>query len=153
MYWVRVGEFGQYLEDYHIQVPRLKVKRDWAKTLDPETIDRYAVQSMFDHETRFRLENNDNPLIKKESKAIPDHLLTVKVNVIKPKVEIESKSPNIEILLTSVPTDDWGSRRRLLESNLDVENQEYDEKRSRHGRLQQENNERERQEGDQTQVR
>ena len=25
LYWVRLGEFGQYLEDYHTQIPKLKV--------------------------------------------------------------------------------------------------------------------------------
>ena len=30
LFWIRLGEFGQYLEDYHIQVPKLKIKKDWA---------------------------------------------------------------------------------------------------------------------------
>ena len=30
LFWIRLGEFGQYLEDYHVQVPKLKIKRDWA---------------------------------------------------------------------------------------------------------------------------
>jgi len=25
LFWIRLGDFGQYLEDYHIQVPKLKV--------------------------------------------------------------------------------------------------------------------------------
>ena len=29
MFWVRMGAFGQYLEDYHVQIPKLKVQKDW----------------------------------------------------------------------------------------------------------------------------
>ncbi|KAJ1389341.1 hypothetical protein B484DRAFT_409350, partial [Ochromonadaceae sp. CCMP2298] len=39
LYWVRIGQAGEYLEDYHVQVPRLKVKRDWAQGLDPKFVD------------------------------------------------------------------------------------------------------------------
>jgi hypothetical protein len=49
LYWVRVGDFGQYLEDYHTQVPKLKIKKDWSKNLDPKFGDNYAMTSMFDH--------------------------------------------------------------------------------------------------------
>ena len=49
MYWIRIGEFGQYLEDYHIQVPKLKIVRDWSKNLDPSFVDNYVLTSMFDH--------------------------------------------------------------------------------------------------------
>lgn len=48
MFWVRIGESGQYLEDYHVQVPKLRVKKDWAVSLDPEFVDRYVKLSMFD---------------------------------------------------------------------------------------------------------
>lgn len=50
MYWVRIGEFGEYLEDYHIQVPKLRVKRDWAEGLDPQFVDAYVKLSMFDRQ-------------------------------------------------------------------------------------------------------
>lgn len=49
LHWIRVGEFGQYLDDYHVQVPRLKVKKDWADNLDPNFVDNYVATSMFDH--------------------------------------------------------------------------------------------------------
>eukprot|EP01041_Mallomonas_annulata_P008593 gene8593-17722_t len=49
LYWVRLGEFGQYLEDYHTKVPKLKVKKDWADGLDPKFVDSYVMLSMFDH--------------------------------------------------------------------------------------------------------
>eukprot|EP01034_Spumella_vulgaris_P032565 gene32565-40185_t len=41
-------EFGEYLEDYHIQIPKLKVKRDWFEGLDPTFTDNYVRLSMFD---------------------------------------------------------------------------------------------------------
>lgn len=48
MFWVRIGEFGEYLEDYHVQVPKLRVKRDWSEGLDPQFVDSYVKLSMFD---------------------------------------------------------------------------------------------------------
>jgi hypothetical protein len=48
MFWVRIGQAGEYLEDYHVQVPKLKVKRDWAEGLDPTFVDSYVKLSMFD---------------------------------------------------------------------------------------------------------
>lgn len=50
MFWVRIGEFGEYLEDYHIQVPKLRVKRDWSQGLDPAFVDSYVKLSMFDRQ-------------------------------------------------------------------------------------------------------
>ena len=52
VYFVRVGEFGQYLEDYHVQVPQLKVKKDWFAGLDAEFADYQSMLSMFDHKDR-----------------------------------------------------------------------------------------------------
>jgi hypothetical protein len=49
LYWIRLGEYGQYLEDFHIQVPKLKVKKDWADGMDPAFLDSYVMTSMFDH--------------------------------------------------------------------------------------------------------
>lgn len=55
IYWVRLGEYGQYLEDFHIQVPKLKVKKDWADGMDPAFLDSYVMTSMFDN--RFEPKN------------------------------------------------------------------------------------------------
>ena len=49
LYWIRLGEFGQYLEDFHMQVPKLKVRKDWADGMDPAFLDSYVLTSMFDH--------------------------------------------------------------------------------------------------------
>lgn len=51
MLWVRIGDSGEYLEDYHVQVPKLRVKRDWAEGLDPSFVDSYVKLSMFDRES------------------------------------------------------------------------------------------------------
>ena len=51
LFWIKVGDNGQYLENYHIQVPKLKIKRDWAAGLDPKFVDNYATMSMFDHKS------------------------------------------------------------------------------------------------------
>ena len=32
------------------QVPKLKVKRDWHVNMDPNFVDSYVMNSMFDHE-------------------------------------------------------------------------------------------------------
>lgn len=47
LYWIRTGEFGTYLEDYHIQVPQLRVLKDWYKTIDGGG-GAYVMISMFD---------------------------------------------------------------------------------------------------------
>lgn len=69
LYWVRLGEFGQYLEDYHVQVPKLKIKKDWADGMDPKFVDNYVMTSMFDHDYA--------PLKKTQKKAKQDELETV----------------------------------------------------------------------------
>ena len=45
-----MGEYGKYNENYHIQVPRLKVQRDWYKGLDPKFMDEQVRLSMFDRQ-------------------------------------------------------------------------------------------------------
>lgn len=49
LYWIRLGEFGQYLEDFHVQIPKLKVRKDWADGMDPAFLDSYVLTSMFDN--------------------------------------------------------------------------------------------------------
>mmetsp|Transcript_10831 Transcript_10831/g.20033 ORF Transcript_10831/g.20033 Transcript_10831/m.20033 type:complete len:1046 (+) Transcript_10831:90-3227(+) len=66
LYWIRLGEFGQYLEDYHVQIPKLKIKRDWADGMDPKFVDNYVLTSMFDHDYA--------PFQKTGSKAKHDEL-------------------------------------------------------------------------------
>jgi flagellar biosynthesis chaperone FliJ len=54
LFWIRVGEHGQYLEDYHIQVPKLKIMRNWHSGLDPVFVDNYILTAMFDHKSNDR---------------------------------------------------------------------------------------------------
>jgi len=52
LFFLRIGEFGQYLEDYHTQIPKLKVKRDWAANIDPSFSDSFVMLSMFDRKNK-----------------------------------------------------------------------------------------------------
>ena len=65
LFFIRLGEYGQYLEDFHTQVPRLRVKKSWADGISDNYVDSYAMLSMFDHETNslqssIATEGNDN---------------------------------------------------------------------------------------------
>jgi hypothetical protein len=64
MFWVRVGQFGQYLADFHVQVPRLKVKRNWHEGLAEDFVDSYVALSMFDHEDGSGEAKKDAPKAK-----------------------------------------------------------------------------------------
>jgi len=101
MFWVRIGEYGEYLEDYHIQVPKLKVKRDWASTLDPQFTDSMVMMSMFDREPPAQAE-------PKRSKAKPDDLKSLLASFPTGDGMNELKAP---------PTE---QKRRLQETNNDL---------------------------------
>lgn len=62
MYWVRVGDFGQYLSEFHVQVPKLKVKKTWSEGLSEDFVDSYVALSMFDREAEGG--SNDKPKAK-----------------------------------------------------------------------------------------
>jgi len=52
IFFLRLGDYGQYLEDFHVQVPRLKVKKNWFEGLDENYVDNYASTSMFDRQSK-----------------------------------------------------------------------------------------------------
>ena len=85
LFWIRIGEYGQYLEDYHIQVPKLKIKRDWASGLDPKFSDNYVAMSMFDHNSdrgsrRYSNENNaEQPLFSKNKNDAERSIISAKI--------------------------------------------------------------------------
>jgi hypothetical protein len=58
LYFMRIGEFGEYLEDFHVQIPRLKVKRNWAKGVSDKYVDTQALLSMFDHSRRHGMDSS-----------------------------------------------------------------------------------------------
>ena len=74
LFWIRIGNYGEYMEDYHIQVPKLKIKRDWASGLDPKFTDNYVMMSMFDHKSdrdsrKYSYSDKaDKPLFSKDEK-------------------------------------------------------------------------------------
>lgn len=48
LYWIRVSDYGQYLEDYHIQIPKLRVLRDWMDAVhNKENMNVYVALSRF----------------------------------------------------------------------------------------------------------
>eukprot|EP01038_Epipyxis_sp_PR26KG_P005673 gene5673-7830_t len=59
IFWIRINENSEYLEDYHIIIPKLKVKKDWYAGMDPAFIDNYVLLSMFDHKNNLR--HHDDP--------------------------------------------------------------------------------------------
>lgn len=69
LYWIRMGTFGQYLEDYHIQIPKLKVLKEWYKNLDPDYADNVARLSMFDRHGSL----SEADLIEQESQVRRKH--------------------------------------------------------------------------------
>ena len=82
LFWIRIGEYGQYLEDYHIQVPKLKIKRDWASGLDPKFTDNYIAVSMFDHSTDKRygaLSDPDQSLFAKDKSDAEKSVISAKI--------------------------------------------------------------------------
>lgn len=119
MFWVRIGEYGEYLEDYHIQVPKLKVKRDWASTLDPQFTDSMVMMSMFDREPPAQLE-------AKRSKAKPDDLKSLQASF--PSSGGGGGVNDVE--LKAPPTE---QKRRLQEANNEQRSTTGDEERKEEG--------------------
>ena len=114
MYWVRLDGFGKYLEDYHIQIPKLKIKKEWYKDLDPNVMDTYTMNSMFDHEKRFGL-GEEKKDFKKLSKAKPDGLLIVETHQdTYPGSKIDSKGSKDSNNENNVTDSSVTSRRRRL---------------------------------------
>lgn len=49
LFWIRIGEFGTYLEDYHVQIPKLRVLRNWWDTVKENNgQEAFLMISMFD---------------------------------------------------------------------------------------------------------
>lgn len=93
-----MGEIGQYLEDYHIQIPRLKVKRDWYKGIDPHYVDKYAAFSMFEHQTRTPL---DPAEVKPSNKVKIDDLFANVFQDTYPELNNNGVYPVLESIILS----------------------------------------------------
>ena len=50
VYWVAVGGGGEYLHDYRLTVPKLRLKRDWFAGLEESFTDQFVELSMFHHD-------------------------------------------------------------------------------------------------------
>jgi hypothetical protein len=131
LYWIRTGDFGEYLENYHIQVPGLKIKRNWAEHLDPNFVDSSASLSMFDRK-RKRQQYWDVPTAAPY--MAPDiHKKIAKVDELnsKPKSPIIVKQETYPELGNSsssssggevLATNNTSTRRRLSEDTSEQQN-------------------------------
>jgi hypothetical protein len=48
LFWIRVGQYGTYLDDYHIQIPKLRIRKDWMDLMKTEDQSVYVSFSKFD---------------------------------------------------------------------------------------------------------
>ena len=71
MFWIQIGEFGKYNENFHVQVPHLKVRKDWYFNLDVNSTDEQVRLSMFD---RRREEGEEGDRVNRKPFAKPDAL-------------------------------------------------------------------------------
>ena len=53
LYWVRMGGAGEYLEDFHVAIPKLRIRKDWLSTLNESASGAYVRISMFDRNYPF----------------------------------------------------------------------------------------------------
>jgi len=87
VYFVRMGEYGQYLEDFHMQVPSLRVKRDWHVGLDAEFMDYNSMMSMFDRKEAGYKHSGDRAKASAETAAAEDKGgAAAGVKIVRPKV-------------------------------------------------------------------
>jgi len=108
LFWVRIGENGEYLEDYHIQVPKLKVKRDWANSLDPQFSDSLVMMSMFDRD--------QSQTDVKRSKAKPDDLKSLPVTF-----------PDLNVKKATSTEQQQQNKRRLQEAGEEATEKQQEE--------------------------
>lgn len=77
LYFVRVGEFGEYLDDYHIQLPPLRVRRDWVNLT--ANGDEFVMVSMFDQ----MLNGDGNPDVKGKRSAVLRGCMSLIVSILR----------------------------------------------------------------------
>lgn len=120
LFWIRTGEFGSYLEDYHIQVPKLRILRNWYDAVKDSFTGSYVMISMFD---RYQVPSylrgstpspSRSPALRKNStvkhaKLDPLSSLNVK-GLQKPKWSINTNDAPEPVF----PPSGNGERRRLL---------------------------------------
>eukprot|EP00597_Dinobryon_sp_UTEXLB2267_P010077 CAMPEP_0170101382 /NCGR_PEP_ID=MMETSP0020_2-20130122/2221_1 /TAXON_ID=98059 /ORGANISM="Dinobryon sp., Strain UTEXLB2267" /LENGTH=252 /DNA_ID=CAMNT_0010324459 /DNA_START=257 /DNA_END=1012 /DNA_ORIENTATION=- len=112
LYWIRTGDFGEYLENYHIQIPKLKIKRNWAEHLDPNFVDSNAAFSMFDRKRKRHVDAEDS-----DAKVEPNSKKSAKLDElnVRPKITITIKQDTYPELNSTVKVTTDSSHRRLEE--------------------------------------
>ena len=96
-----MGEFGKYNENYHIQVPRLKVRRDWYKGLDPKFMDEQVRLSMFDRQRDKAFEeklhrSNNSRFAKPDDLNLVNKIEQITYPELKRRLEGEPSSSTLE---------------------------------------------------------
>lgn len=123
MFFIRIGEFGQYLEDYHVQIPKLKVKRDWFKGLNDSFVDNNVMLSMFDHAgTPKGMDSSKVNIDEGSTRPKPakhDELSGIKPKLIK-RGRIVEKPPEINSEPIKIKKGSL-TGRRLSEANSDTD--------------------------------
>ena len=135
LFWIRTGDFGEYLENYHIQVPGLKVKRNWAEHLDPNFVDSSAALSMFDRKrkgSRYWDQPTDAPngvpSLHKKIATVDE--LNNNVKRKGPIVVVQDTYPELSMNTTTASGSETAQRRRLLEET-DERGQEQEQEQER----------------------
>jgi hypothetical protein len=118
LFWIRIGESGKYLEDYHIQIPKLRVKKNWMELVNADNYNTYVMLSRFDRK-RNGLEEKEWLNKTKSAKLDP---LTSSIKTTDRKPDISSSS----ISTSSIQKErgrrsEGGGRRRLDEIPQTVE--------------------------------
>ena len=111
MYWVRVGEFGQYLSEFHVQVPKLKVRRNWFEGMSADFVDNYVALSMFD----------------RDSEEIASDSPKAKVDALSPKSPQQASYPGLSSRgrrLLAAENEKVVSGSRRLEGSETIEDQD-----------------------------
>lgn len=112
VYFVKVGEFGQYLEDYHMQVPSLQVKKDWHVGLDADFMDYNSMMSMFDKKGSGYTMSGSRPTREGEKTKV---IKADDLSLNKPPPKSATSEHAVRVPRRAASSPDSSSRRRLLE--------------------------------------
>ncbi len=129
LFFIRLGEYGQYLEDFHTHVPRLRVKKDWAKGINEDYVDSYAMLSMFDHQSSTKY-SSSNPKSENQEKlgdenspsrpkaAKPDDLSGLRMDIpwVENQQDTQKRGPNVK---KEDIAKAFGTRNPKLEKNIE----------------------------------
>lgn len=117
LFWIRTGEFGTYLEDYHIQVPKLRILKNWYDAVKDNFSGSYVMISMFDrYQTPAYLRADTpspsrSPALRKNATAKHAKLDPLTSQYLSSSIRVNGRKRSSEPVL---PPSGDGTRRRLL---------------------------------------